>query len=213
MKFAMSYSCGKDSALALYKMIQAGHKPVCFVVAFNKDAGRSWFHGADEQLLNKVAEALNLPLVTANSNGVDYEAAFDEALCQAKELGAQCIAFGDIDIEGHLEWNQARCNAAGLECAVPLWGMARKEAVRELLDAGFIARIKNVDKKQLDESFLGETLTDAVIRRIAATGADICGENGEYHTFVSDGPIFQYPVKIEIGEVIDLGDHAVVDIK
>ena len=213
MKFAMSYSCGKDSAFALYKMKQAGHEPVCFIVAFNEKAGRSWFHGAQEQLLNKVAQALELPLITARSSSEDYEQEFEKALHQAKELGAQCAAFGDIDIEGHRQWNQVRCNTAGLECALPLWGVPRAEVVREMLDAGFVAHIKSVDKKYLDESFLGEALNDAIIRRIAATGADVCGENGEYHTFVSEGPIFRHPVQIELGEVIDLDTHAVIDIK
>ena len=213
MKFAMSYSCGKDSALALHKLIQAGHTPVCIVVAVNKDAGRSWFHGAGDALLDKVSQALGLPLIAARCNGDEYQEAFETALRQAKSLGAECAAFGDIDIEGHLQWNRDRCVAADLECVMPLWGMARTDAVSELLSAGFTARIKSIDKQYLDASFLGEALSPAIIERIAATGADICGENGEYHTFVSDGPIFKHPVPIELGDVIDLGTHAVIDIR
>jgi len=213
MKFAMSYSCGKDSALALHKMIQSGHEPVCIIVTFNKDAGRSWFHGADDELLGEVSRALGLPLITARCSGEEYQSAFENALRQAKKLGAQCVAFGDIDIEGHLSWNRERCSAAELECLMPLWGMARADAVSELLAAGFTAHIKSIDKQYLDTSFLGEALSEPVIVRIAATGADICGENGEYHTFVSDGPIFRHAVPVEFGEIIDLGTHAVIDIK
>jgi len=213
IKFAMSYSCGKDSALALYKTIQAGHRPVCIVVAFNKEAGRSWFHGVEEALLEKVSQALELPLIIARSHGDDYTELFENALRQVKTLGAEACVFGDIDIEGHLEWNRERCAAAGLECIMPLWGMSRTAAVSELLDAGFAAIIKSIDKKYLDESFLGLTLDKNVIKRVAATGADICGENGEYHTFVYDGPVFRHPVQIKLGEVIDLGTHAVIDIR
>jgi len=212
MKFAMSYSCGKDSALALDKMIQGGHEPVCLVVTVNAAEGRSWFHGADDALLAKVSDALGIPLVTARCVGDEYNEAFETALSRASEMGAEACVFGDIDIEGHLEWNRSRCAAADLECIMPLWQMTRKAAVDELLAAGFTARVKCVDKAWLDASFLGEVLTDALLERIAATGADICGENGEYHTFVSDGPIFRHPVTIDVGEVIDLGSHAVIDI-
>ena len=213
MKFAMSYSCGKDSALAMHKLIKAGHTPVCLIVTVNKDAKRSWFHDADNTLLNKVSTATGIPLIMAQCSGEEYESAFEDALRQAKTLGAECAAFGDIDIDGHLEWNRSRCAAAGLEYTMPLWGMSRTDAVDELLSEGFTAHIKIVDKTFLDASFLGLALSDAVIERIATTGADICGENGEYHTFVSDGPIFKSPVHIEIGEVIDLGTHAVIDMR
>jgi len=213
MKFAMSYSCGKDSALALYKMIKAGNEPVCIIVTINEDAGRSWFHGVDEGLLEKVSGALELPLIAARCTGATYQAAFESALKKAAELGAECCAFGDIDIEGHLDWNRERCATAGLECEVPLWGLSRGEAVSELLEAGFEAKIKCVQKEYLDISFLGKTLDAALVREIEATGADICGENGEYHTFVCNGPIFRKPVLITTGEIVDFDTHAVIDIR
>ena len=213
MKFAMSYSCGKDSALTLYKLIKAGNEPVCLIVTINEDAGRSWFHGVDERLLEKVSAALGLPLIAARCKGEEYNSAFESALRTAAELGAECCAFGDIDIEGHLDWNRERCAAAGLECLVPLWGITRETAVSELLEAGFEARIKCVDKRYLDSSFLGKALDRALIEEIRETGADICGENGEYHTFVCSGPIFREPVEITIGDIVDLDTHAAIDIR
>ena len=213
VKFAMAYCCGKDSALALHKMVLGGNEPVCLVVTVNKNEGRSWFHGADDALLVKVSEALGIPLLAARCVGDEYNSAFETALTQAGEMGAEACVFGDIDIAGHLEWNRERCAAAGLECVMPLWGISREVAVTEMLDVGFTARVKCVDKAWLDTSFLGETLSEALIARIAATGADICGENGEYHTFVSGGPIFKHPVDISVGEVLDLGTHAVIDIR
>ena len=213
MKFAISYSCGKDSALTLYKMIKTGNEPVCLIVTINEDAGRSWFHGVDEGLLEKVSSALGIPVIAARCKGENYQSAFEDALGKAAEMGAQCCAFGDIDIEGHLDWNRDRCAAAGLECLVPLWGLTREEAVAELLEAGFEARIKCIDKQYLDSSFLGKTLNPELIEKIRATGADICGENGEYHTFVCNGPIFREPVEIAVGDIIDFGSHAAIDIR
>ena len=213
MKFVISYSCGKDSALAFYKMKQAGHEPVCLIITVNEEAGRSWFHGVDYGLMDKVSKALGLPIITSVGKGDDYNSAFESSLEKAREMGAQCCVFGDIDIEGHLEWNKERCAAAGLECVMPLWGQGRERVVAQLFDAGFEAIIKCVNKEYLDNGFLGKTLSAGLVEKIRSTGADICGENGEYHTFVRNGPIFENPVPIELGEVVDFGSHAAIDIR
>ena len=103
MKFAISYSCGKDSALALYRMIQAGHEPVCLLVTFNELMGRSWFHGVDPLLLESISQSLNIPLITCPCRGEDYRTALETGMRKARDLGATACVFGDIDIEGHLE--------------------------------------------------------------------------------------------------------------
>jgi len=213
MKIAVSYSCGKDSALAFYKMKRAGHEPLCLIITVNEEAGRSWFHGVDYDLMEKVSKAIGLPIITSAGKGEDYNENFESALAKAKKMGVQGCVFGDIDIAQHLDWNQSRCGAVGLECIVPLWGQSRESVVVELLGAGFEAVIKCVDKKYLDAGFLGKTLDAALVEKIGATGADICGENGEYHTFVRNGPIFNEPVPTVLGEVVDFGSHAAIDIK
>ncbi|MDR1329926.1 MAG: diphthine--ammonia ligase [Oscillospiraceae bacterium] len=213
MNFAMSYSFGKDSAFALYKMLEAGHTPVCLITTVNKDDGRSWTHGINPGPVRRSAEALGLPVLLAPCGSDDYAAAFEDALKKAAAMGAEACAFGDMDVAEHLEWNEARCAAAGLHCVTPLWGMDREAAVAEELRLGFIAVIKCVDKKFLGVELLGKTLDRTVVDAIRAAGADPCGENGEYHTLVLDGPVYKKPVEIELGAIVDLGGHAVIDIR
>lgn len=212
MRFAMLYSCGKDSALALERMLSAGHEPICLITTYNKDAGRSWFHGVDDDLLDAVSESLGIPLLKCVCTGDTYVSEMERCLNEARELGAEAAAFGDIDIEDHLTWNQERCAATGLTCMVPLWQESREALVHEVLDKGFKTVVKCVDLERLDSELLGEVLAPAVLSQITAAGADICGENGEYHTFVYDGPIFKKPVNIHVGEKLDFGSHGVVDI-
>lgn len=212
MKFAMLYSCGKDSALALHRQILAGDEPVCLIVTYNSEAGRSWFHGVTGELLDEVADSLGIPVLRCPCTGENYEQEVERCLKQAGEKGAEAAGFGDIDIEEHLDWNRQRCRNAGLQCLTPLWQESREKLVYETIDAGFKAVVKCVDLNALDQSFLGETLDRDLVARIAGAGADICGENGEYHTFVYDGPLFKKPINICRGEKIDMGTHAAIDI-
>ena len=127
-------------------------------------------------------------------------------------MGAEACVFGDIDIEGHRQWNISQCEEAGLDCILPLWKQDRESLVRETIEAGFKAMIKIVQCDLLDESFLGKDLTIPLIEEIKAAGADVCGENGEYHTFVYNGPIFKFPIPLENRGVVDFGSHRAIDV-
>lgn len=213
MKFAMSYSFGKDSALSLWRMIENGHEPVCLITTVNGDAGRSWFHGVDYNLMDRVSGSLGISLIKCVCNGESYHTEFEKCLGEAGEMGAEACVFGDIDIDDHLEWNRQRCEAAKLQCVMPLWRENRETVVYDIIDAGFKAVIKCVQSEYMDDSFLGLTITREIVDWIRATGADICGEHGEYHTFIYDGPIFRYPVEIRLGEVLHFGSHSAIDIR
>lgn len=212
MNFVISYSGGKDSALALYRMIMQGHKPVAMLTTVNQAQDRSWFHGIQPELLNKVSKSLDIPMITCICRPEEYAEGFEKGLREAKALGAEACVFGDIDIEGHSEWNYTRCDAAGLKCIMPLWQEEREALVREFVGYGFKAVIKIVQLKALDESFLGKTMDLELIEQIKLTGSDPCGENGEYHTFVYDGPIFRSPINFSAKETVDFGTHKAVDI-
>jgi uncharacterized protein (TIGR00290 family) len=194
-------------------MIRDGHEPVCLLVTYNDDAGRSWFHGIHSELLTAVAEQLELPLIECHTSGADYHLGLEDGLKKAAALGAEACVFGDIDIEEHLEWNKARCARAGLKCILPLWHEDREKLVYETIDAGIRAVIKCVESKWLSDDFLGKVLDRNLVDQIRRAGSDICGENGEYHTFVYDGPMFKSPVAFNLGEVIDFGDYSVIDIQ
>lgn len=213
MKFVMSYSCGKDSTLALHTMIQAGHTPVCLLVMVNQAAGRSYFHGADPAMLSKYEDALGLPMVLCPSDGTDYHTALEAGLLKARELGAEGAAFGDIDLEGNRAWEEARCRHTGLTPFFPLWRRGREECVDELLRRGFRCLIKSVNNTLLPERLLGRCLDREAVRIIRDAGADVCGENGEYHTLAVDGPVFRAPLEFRTGEILRFGDYSVVDVK
>ena len=212
MKFAVSYSGGKDGALALHRLISAGHTPIALISTMNAEQHRTWFHGIQLDLLEAVSASLGIPLVVCECVPDEYSQEFERGLIRAKEMGAEACAFGDIDIESHREWDEERCTNAGLGCILPLWKQERAVLVREAIEAGFKAMIKIVQCDKLDESFLGKDLSLRLVEDIAAAGADACGENGEYHTFVHDGPIFKHKIPLVNQGIVDLGTHKVADI-
>lgn len=213
-KFIMSYSCGKDSTLALYRMIQQGHEPAAILITSNKKAKRSWFHGVPKNLLNQVSEALDIPLLLVESDGTNYGETFVEHLLNAKEnLSIDSCVFGDIDLEEHRVWCTGRCDEAGIEAVFPLWQEGREALVHEFIDSGFKTVIKNVKLECLGEEFLGKVLTKDVVEDIKATGSDPCGENGEYHSFVYDGPLFKNPIDFEIAGIERTETHGFLDIR
>ncbi len=121
MKFVMSYSCGKDSTLALHHMIGQGHEPIALLTMVNETVDRSFFHGADYKMLQAYSEALRIPLLLTSAKGENYHLAMEESLRKASEMGAEAACFGDIDIEANRQWAEERCNNTGLE-AFPLGG-------------------------------------------------------------------------------------------
>ncbi|MDR2516500.1 MAG: diphthine--ammonia ligase [Spirochaetaceae bacterium] len=208
-----SYSGGKDGALALYRAVRSGHKPVSLLTTFNAREGRSWFHGVPAELLQRAAELMDIPLVLVQTSADDgYARDFEAALARQKERGARVCVFGDIDIQDHYAWCDARCKAAGIASLFPLWNGGRRALVHELVDAGFKAIITIVDTTRLSERFLGRTLTREIAEEIAQEGADICGENGEYHTFVYDGPLFREPVPYTLGETVKRGNYVILPV-
>jgi uncharacterized protein (TIGR00290 family) len=211
--FVASYSGGKDSILAIYRAIKLGMKPVSLIITYNIDMERSWFHGIPNDLLKDVSVSLDIPIKLIKTSGKDYAANFEKELIAQKENGAEVCVFGDIDLEEHLQWCTARCDAVGIEAFFPLWQEERKALVDEFIEDGFTANIIVVDTNRLSEKHLGMKLSPMTVSSIAAEGADACGENGEYHTFVSDGPLFKTPVSFCYGELVRKGQYATLPIK
>jgi uncharacterized protein (TIGR00290 family) len=212
-QFIASYSGGKDSILAIYRAIRAGLEPLELITTYNTDLDRSWFHGVPEPLLREVSASLGIPIRLIRTSGEEYELNFEKALADAKNRGAEVCVFGDIDIEGHLEWCTARCENTGLIPYFPLWKENRKDLVYEFIDAGFHTLITIVDTSRLSKAYLGRNLSREVADSIEATGADICGENGEYHTFVFDGPIFSRKIEVAAEEPVMREKYAILPIQ
>lgn len=213
MKFAMSYSCGKDSTLALHRMLAQGAEAVCLVVCFNETVERSYFHGADKLMLHAYSEALGLPLLLCSTNGSNYAQGFEAGLAQAKAMGAEAVCFGDIDIEENRRWEEARCQAVGLSACFPLWREDREVLVHELLSLGYSCLIKSLNRRLLPISLLGCCLDAQTLAVMQTAGVDVCGEMGEYHTLVVNGPVFKRSLQFKLGELLEDGDYALVDVQ
>lgn len=212
MKFAVSFSGGKDSVLALHEMVEGGHEPVLLLVMYRQEEGRSWVHGIEPKLLSAIGEALEIPLICCNAKPESYDQDMERALEQAREMGADACVFGDIDTLKHREWNEARCAAVGIDAVLPLWKRDRMDAVRKTLDLGYQCLIKCVRNDILPESWLGQPLSHAHVDQMLAHGIDACGENGEYHTIVVDGPIFRQPVNTENRGLVYLARITAADL-
>ena len=200
MKCAVFYSGGKDSALATYRAIKDGHVLALMITTYSDDDGHSHFHKLKEDLLKDVSESLGVPLMLVKTNTASYADNCETTLHQAKKAGVEACVFGDIDFEHNRKWWTEKCEEAGLVPLFPLWGQGHRETVYELIDSGFVATITTINSELLTNDFIGQRLTKELAERIAATGADICGENAEYHTFISDGPIFKTPVNFTLNE-------------
>lgn len=212
-KFVASYSGGKDSTLAIYRAIKNGLVPMELFTTFNKDRELSWFHSIPRQLLNKISNEIEIPITLIETTGEQYSESFESYLLEAKEKGADVCVFGDIDLEGHLKWCTERCEAVGIEPYFPLWKESRKSLVYEFIDFGFKTIITVVDTSRLSEKFVGEILTRQVAEEIELSGADICGENGEYHTFAFDGPLFNKPVEFNKCDKVIHEKYVILPVK
>lgn len=212
MRFIISYSCGKDSTLALHRMLADGHTPAGLLVMMNQDLNRSWFHGVDPRLLREISKSLAIPLLPCASSGEAYHLGMEQALRDAKAAGAEACVFGDIDIADNAAWCRKRCEAAGIKAIFPLWQEDRSKLTLEFVDSGYTALIKCIRNDMLPKTLLGKPFDREAIRVIHEHGADICGENGEFHTLTVDGPAFRYPVPYEVRETLDFGTVSAVNI-
>jgi uncharacterized protein (TIGR00290 family) len=157
-------------------------------------------------VLEAQAASIGVPLLTAAASWDHYEAAFIGLLGQARELGAETAVFGDIDIPRHREWEENVCRAARLNAELPLWQNDRIALLEEFWAAGFESRIVVAREGLVDRRFLGRVLDRATAEELAATGVDACGENGEFHTVVTGGPLFREPIELELrGQVLRSG--------
>ena len=200
--FFCSWSGGKDSCLALYRAIQDKGMPQALFTMLSEDGERSRSHGLPVDLIKAQSEALGIPLVARESSWGDYEKNFLSVIRRFKEQGIECGVFGDIDLEGHLEWVERVCSTEAIRPYEPLWKEARQDILNEFLDLGFEAMVIVTKQGTLDNSFLGRTLDLQVISDMIEAGIDASGEEGEYHTVVTDGPIFSFPVHLEKNEKV-----------
>jgi diphthine-ammonia ligase len=197
MKVFASWSGGKECALATYKAISQGHKVLYLLNFISEDGERSRSHGIKAGVLALQAEAIGIPLIQVKTSWENYEGNFKRVVRGLKDKGIEGGIFGDIDLEEHREWVERVCGEVGIKAFLPLWGIKPEELIAEFLRLKFKAI---VIATRLEEGLLGKGLDKALVRRIVKLGSHPCGESGEYHTFVTAGPIFRRALKVTNGE-------------
>ena len=206
----VSWSGGKDAYLALQRAVRRGAIPAALVCMLHEGGEVSRGHGLPLALLGEQAAALDVPLVTRATTWEEYEATFVPLLHELRAQGVQAGVFGDIDLQGHRDWVEGVCQVAGLGCHLPLWQEPRRVLLGEFLASGGHATIVAVDSSRLGAEFLGLGLDDDVIARIEAAGADACGEEGEYHTMVTQASLFSRAVALSWDGVDERDGHHVL---
>lgn len=205
-KAIFNWSTGKDSALALHKVLQEGRYDVAWLLtSVNEEHDRVSMHGVRRELLEAQAASLGIPLVQVrlpNAPTMEaYERAMRAVLLRLREEGATVSIFGDIFLEDLRAYREQRLAEVGLQGVFPLWQLPTDILAREVIDLGFKAITTCVNERHLDRRFVGRTLDHEFFQELPA-GVDPCGENGEFHTFTYDGPIFRTPVFVSVGEVV-----------
>ncbi|MBC7848444.1 MAG: diphthine--ammonia ligase [Chitinophagaceae bacterium] len=214
----MNWSGGKDSALALWKIQQQQEYYIEWLQTnINTTFNRVSMHGVRFSLLEAQAAAINIPLTTIGLPDQPNMGMYELAMATKMEWfigqGINHTIFGDIFLEDLRAYREKAFSKSGIETIFPLWKMDTKLLMREFIDSGFKAVVVCVNDQWLDKSFCGRQLDEDFLNDLPSN-VDPCGENGEYHSFVFDGPLFQYPVKFEMGEIVyrELKAPAVADM-
>ena len=164
------------------------------LVMFDETGERARSHAIPRAIMQEQADELGLDLIAAEASWADYEATFIEALAGLRARGVTDMVFGDIDLAPHREWEEKVCAKADVTPHLPLWQQNRRALAEEILAFGYRAIVVCTDDRWLDATWCGRVYDRAFIESLPA-GVDVCGENGEFHTFVSDGPLFHAPVR------------------
>jgi uncharacterized protein (TIGR00290 family) len=201
-RVALSWSGGKDSALALDELRRSGTAPSLLFTTFDEQSRTVPHHGVGIELLEAQAKAAGLPLVTVAlppvASNVSYEQRLRDAFAAPPLDAVAVVAFGDLFLEDLRRYREERMGEIGRTGVFPLWGLDTLELARSFIDRGFRATVVSVDGEQLDASFIGRGFDRQLLDDLPE-GVDPCGERGEFHTFVYDGPVFEHPLELDAG--------------
>jgi len=215
-KVWVSWSSGKDSAFALNELMKLGKFEVTkLVTTINETFERVAMHSVRETLLIRQAEELKLPLHRIKlphpcSNEI-YESCMGEALNEAKRNDVSYMMFGDLFLEDIRQYRIKMLEGAGITPLFPIWKRPTAILAQEMIASGFKAVITCVDPKKLSPSFAGRKFDESFLKDLPK-GIDPCGENGEFHTFVYDAPIFEKPINVEVGEIVEREGFIFADV-
>ncbi len=205
-KVLFTWSRGKDSVLALYELQKGDdHEVVALLTTLTEDYERISMHGVRSILLERQANSLGLPIekvyISKNPSNEEYEGKMKEALQKYLGAGVSSVVFGDIFLEDLRRYREDNLSKIGMQAIFPIWKRDTTELAHRFIDLGFKAVITCIDSNFLDKTFVGRLFDRQLLSELPAN-VDPCGENGEFHSFVYDGPVFQKTVSHTKGEVV-----------
>lgn len=205
-KVLFSWSGGKDSSFALYQILKdSNYQIVAILTTVTLDYQRISMHGVREILLEKQSQSLNLPLekvyIKPQISNEEYEKQMMEMLLKYKNIGVDSVVFGDIFLEDIRKYRESQLAKLDMKAIFPLWGKTSKDIANLFIECGFKAIVVCIDSHLLDKRFIGRYYDKDFLEELPEN-VDPCGENGEFHTFVYDGPIFQNPISFKTGDIV-----------
>ncbi len=219
MQVIASWSGGKDSCLACYKAIKNGFKVSHLLNFVTEDGTKSRSHGIDSGLIQKQAEAIGIPVIQVKTSWQTYEQKFKKTVEKLKQKGIKGIVFGDIDVQEHKEWTDRVSSELNVRAIQPLWRYKQRDLLEEFINEGFQAIVVSLKSDLFNKEWLGRKVDKNFLKDLDELASDtanditLCGEKGEYHTFVTDGPIFKKKIEILRGKEILRDEHWFLDIK
>ena len=195
-----SWSGGKDSCFACYQAARSGLQVRYLLNMLAEDGKRSWIHGLSTELLEMQSQAIGIPLVQRRSSMATYETDFKNTILSLKKEGIRGGVFGDIDLDEHREWVDRICQQVDITPHLPLWGLSQEKILRDFIGLGFEAIIVVAKADLFGEEWLGRKVDLDFLSHLSelkkTSNIQPCGEAGEYHTLVIDGPLFKQRMEI-----------------
>lgn len=202
----MNWSGGKDSSLALYHSLKNKTLSIDYLLTnLSAEHNRISMHGVSFELLKLQAESLKIPLETMaivkDASMTDYNALVSKKMAFFTTQHITNCVFGDIFLEDLKTYREKQLDTVGITAHFPLWKRPTSDIIKEFLALGFKAKVVSINANLLDKSFAGRELDQSFIDDLPE-GVDVCGENGEFHSFVYDGPIFSTPIPVKVGDIV-----------
>ncbi len=213
----LSWSSGKDSAFALHEVRRAGELDIVGLLTTVTAAyGRVSMHGVRTELLDAQAAATGLPVhrieIPAPCTNDEYERRLTDSLRAARQDGVTHVVFGDLYLADVRAYRERVLAPLGLVPVFPLWLRDTRALARDMVAAGLRAHLTCIDPRHLDRSFAGRVFDERLLADLPAS-VDPCGENGEFHTFVTQGPMFERPIDVQVGEIVERDGFVFADLK
>ena len=216
MQVFASWSGGKDSCFACYRAILEGFRVSHLLNMITEDGRKSCSHGLSAELITGQSAAIGIPILQRKTAMETYEQEFKSAIHELRKVGVEGGIFGDVDFEEHREWVDRVCQAAGVQAFLPLWGCDQMQLLKEFIGAGFKALVVAVNGELFGEEWVGRELDSTFITHVSDLkqkfNISMCGEAGEYHTLVVDGPLFKKRIEILESSKVQRNGYYFLDI-